>query len=198
MTSRAITLDGFEAKFRDNPDPWQTFSSRYEAAKREALRHVIGPGRHGRALELAAGNGSNTAMIANAALRLDVCEGTPSGTALIRHKFGADPRISVHCTDLAEPFPASRYDLIVISEVLYYLDDTAFARLARETARTLRPGGRLVLAHHGERFPDAARDGRTSHRHFLRRLPISLRKEGAVTARRWRIISLVRPRQSPT
>lgn len=68
---RAITLDGFERTFAADPDPWRTFANRDEATKRTAILHAIGAGPHGRILELAAGNGSNSRELAARTLRLD-------------------------------------------------------------------------------------------------------------------------------
>ncbi|MGB3627141.1 MAG: class I SAM-dependent methyltransferase [Henriciella sp.] len=134
---------------------------------RTHLAQAAGPGKHGRVLEVAAGNGSNTPMLAARALRLTVTEGTPSGAELTRQAIEGIERTSVHQLDLADRFPGDRYDLIVISEVLYYLPDRSFRALASEVSRTLRPAGTLVLAHHTVFFDDALRDGRGVHRQFL-------------------------------
>ena len=80
---RPIALSGFEAKFAGDNDPWSTFTDPDEALKREAILHAMGTGPWGRVLEIAAGNGSNSAAIAPRALRLDATEATVTGTALV-------------------------------------------------------------------------------------------------------------------
>lgn len=166
---KPIDLAGFDAKFAGNDDPWRTFDDADEALKRGAILHGMGPGPWGRVLEIAAGNGSNSAAIAPRALRLDATEATASGTALvakaIRTRAGRARAIR-----LAVParFPRERYDIVVVAEVLYYLDPRAMRRTARDVARALGPGGTLVLAHHRIDFPDFAQHAAAIHRRFLK------------------------------
>ncbi|MEH6487944.1 class I SAM-dependent methyltransferase [Hyphomonas oceanitis] len=167
MTERPITLEGFERRFQSDPDPWQTFSSVYELKKRQYLGHAIGNRTYGRCLEVAAGNGSNTCLIAGKALRLVATEGTPTGVRLMESLTGHLENTSVRQQDLAEPMPCRRYDLIVVSEVLYYLTAPVLRNVARGIDRTLVPNGRLILAHHHERFPDAVHSGQDIHARFL-------------------------------
>lgn len=156
---RPINLDDFEQRFRDNSDPWQTFTSRPEAVKREQILRAAGRRRWGCGLELAAGNGSNSGALAARVGRLDVCEATAAGRALIGKATAACSNIRLWRHVVPERFPGDRYDLIVIAELLYYLRREDLRRLANEITRTLRPAGRLILVHHHCRFPDAKLDG---------------------------------------
>jgi SAM-dependent methyltransferase len=165
---RAITLAGFEQTFLTDPDPWQTFSDRDEAVKRTAILHALGHGPHGRILELAAGNGSNSRALAMRALRLDATEATAAGTRLVAAAITARPR-RARAIQLTVPgrFPAMHYDTIVVAELLYYLAPCAMKRTARDVARALRPGGVLVLAHHRIDFHDFAQHAARLQRVFL-------------------------------
>lgn len=44
-------------------------------------------------------------------------------------------------------FPDGRFELIVLSEVLYYLQESDLDRLAAQCADALSPGGEIVLCH---------------------------------------------------
>lgn len=174
---KPITLGGFERTFADDPDPWRTFSDHDEAIKREAILHALGPGPHGRILELAAGNGSNSRALAARALRLDATEATASGTRLVAKAVHArTPRARAIRLAVPARFPRARYDTIVIAELLYYLSPTAMKRTADEVACALRPGGTLVLAHHRIDFHDFAQHAADLQRAFL-----------AGTGRVWRV-----------
>jgi SAM-dependent methyltransferase len=53
-------------------------------------------------------------------------------------------RIELRQGDIyAPPFPRDTFDLVVIHQVLHYLDDPA--RAIREAARLVAPGGRMVV-----------------------------------------------------
>ncbi|MBW6526372.1 class I SAM-dependent methyltransferase [Sphingomonas sp. RHCKR7] len=166
----AITLAGFEQTFAADPDPWRTFSDRDEAVKRDAIVHALGAGAHGRVLELAAGNGSNSRALAARALRLDATEATAAGTRLVAAAL-AGRGARARAVRLAVParFPRARYDAVIVAELLYYLTPRAMERTARDLARALRPGGTLVLAHHRVDFHDFAQHAADLQRVFLRR-----------------------------
>ncbi len=174
---RPITLDGFDAKFAANADPWSTFTNHDEAVKRRAILHALGPGPIGRVLELAAGNGSNSAAIAPRARRLNATEATESGTALVADAL-ADAAPRARAMRLAVPgrFPRPRYDAVVVAELLYYLTPLQMRRTAHDVATALRPGGTLVLAHHRIDFPDFAQSAAGIQTRFL-----------AATGRGWRV-----------
>ncbi len=173
----AITLAGFEATFAASDDPWRTFADPDEALKRGAILHAMGSGPWGRVLELAAGNGSNSAVIAPRALRLDATEATARGTALVTRAIaGRGPRACAIRLTVPARLPRTRYDIVVVAELIYYLSPRAMARTARDLAAALRPGGTLVLAHHRIDFHDFAQHAAHLQRAFL-----------AATGRRWQV-----------
>ncbi|KQM62643.1 methyltransferase [Sphingomonas sp. Leaf16] len=165
---KAITLSGFEAKFAHDADPWRTFKDADEALKRTAILHGMGAGPWGRVLELAAGNGSNSAAIAPRALRLDATEATRSGTALVASAIGSS-RPRARAIRLAVParLPRKQYDAVLVAEVIYYLSPLAMKRTARDIGAALRQGGMLILAHHRIDFPDFAQHAAGLQRRFL-------------------------------
>jgi SAM-dependent methyltransferase len=196
---KPIGLGGFEQLFQSNADPWRTFSDRDEASKRGAILRAMGAAAVGRVLELGAGNGSNSVAIAGRCLRLDATEGTAAGAGLIADVLADHPGARALRLVLPAPFPRPVYDVIVIAELLYYLRPRDMRRVARASARALRPGGRLVLAHHRIDFHDFAQRAAGLHRRFLAATGRSWRPSGGRRTRLWRVEAFLGPgRHVPT
>jgi cyclopropane fatty-acyl-phospholipid synthase-like methyltransferase len=187
---RSIDVAGFEAKFADDGDPWSTWTDRDEAVKRVAILHALGAGATGRVLELGAGNGSNSMALAQRALRLDATEATATGTALVAKAIaGRAPRARASKLVVPEAPPRSAYDAIVVAELLYYLDPRTMERLARQVSRLLRPGGRLILAHHRITFYDFAQPADDIQDRFLRATGTEWAKRTARRTGRWAVVA---------
>lgn len=181
----AIGIAGFDSKFQDDPDPWGTFAGRDEARKRTAIKHAIGARSHGRVLELAAGNGSNSQMILRRSLRLIACDGAPTAVALTRQQLSGRPRAQVEQCALPEELPDGRFDLVVVAEILYYLSPASLARLASNFGRLLSSNGSIVMAHHHLRFDDAATQPSGVHERFTGLLPFTVRNQWKSRNSRW-------------
>lgn len=191
---KPIDMDGFEAKFAGDADPWSTWADRDEALKRRAILHALPAATGGRMLELGAGNGSNSQALAARTLRLDATEGTAEGTRLVARAIAPHaPRARALRLTVPEPWPRPVYDVIVIAELLYYLDARTMQALAAQVARHLRPGGTLMLAHHRITFYDFAQRAEGIHDRFVSETAIRWRECRPVRrTRRWLVQALKR------
>lgn len=190
--TRPITLAGFNEKFANDPDPWQTFTNRDEARKRAAIVHALGSAIRGRVLELAAGNGSNSVALARKSLRLDATEGTAHGLALIAQRLNNIPRARASMLVLPARFPAYRYEAIVVAEVLYYLSRRELVLTAQRVAAALPLNGRLVLAHHQIDYPDFVQHAGDIQRRFLTASGVRWSCRTVARNSRWRVIAATR------
>ena len=185
---RPIDLTGFAEKFAAHDDPWRTYSDRDEAVKRSAILHALGPGPLGRVLELGSGNGSNSRAMAARALRLHATEGTVEGTALTARAIADRARARAIRLALPARFPQRDYDAIVIAELLYYLPPQAMRHVAKCVAQALRPGGRLVLAHHRIDYYDFAQHAADIQERFLRMTGMTWQVETMRRRARWHVL----------
>jgi SAM-dependent methyltransferase len=149
----------FEARYRAAGDPWGTLTDPYELEKRRRALAACGPGPFASACELGAGLGALAAELAPRCERLLALDAAPTAVAAAAERLvpfaHAEARVAVMPDDL----PArERFDLIVASEVLYYLDAAALAATAAWAARALVAGGRLVAVGWIGQAPDMPGD----------------------------------------
>lgn len=160
---KPIGPDGFEAMFRANVDPWNYACSPFEAFKRRALLHACGAQKRGRVLELACANGETTRALGPKALRLLGIDGSPTAILEARRRTEDVDRISVRVALLPDAMPRGPFDLILVSELLYYLDGRALNAVLAGLVAATALGGRIVLLHHLRRFEDATQHPRLAH-----------------------------------
>jgi len=156
MTAAA---DAFEARYRADPDPWDTLTSGYEREKRRRTLEACGPGPFAAACDLGAGTGALAAELAPRCERLLALDGAPTAVAAARERLAPFAHAEARVARLPDGLPAGEsYDLVVASEILYYLDDGALAETLAWIDGALAPGGRLVAVHWTGTAPDLRRD----------------------------------------
>lgn len=167
---RVIDPAGFEALFRSDVDPWDYAASPFEAYKRGVLLRACGAGIRGRGLELACANGETTRHLARRCLDLIAVDASPTAVKEARKRLEGHQRVHVGEALLPRDFPRGRFDLIVVSELLYYLRRGDADRLVALLARSVSPGGRIVLLHHHVDFDDAAQKPDRAQKRAARQL----------------------------
>lgn len=153
---KVIDVDGFEALFASDPDPWRYAVAPFESYKRGILLRACGTRRYGRGLELGCANGETTAALADRCLRLTATDGSATALEIARRRNRGRDRARFVQAVLPNEMPSGPFDLIVVSEVLYYLSPEALRRCLLRLGQALAPGGRIVLLHHIVPFDDAA------------------------------------------
>jgi SAM-dependent methyltransferase len=142
-----IRPEYFDRLYARDPDPWGFASSRYEAVKYDATIAALDGRRFGSALELGASIGVLSARLAplcDELLAIDVAE---AALARARERLAGAANVRFERREIPEQFPAGPFDLIVASEVLYYLDEPAFAATLDAIDRELAPGAVLLAVH---------------------------------------------------
>jgi SAM-dependent methyltransferase len=160
----------FERRYRDQADPWGYRTSPYERAKYEATLRACGPGPFTAALELGGSIGVFSAMLAPRCESLTTVDCAPTAVAAARRELVAHPHAQAQLGELPGAIGDREFDLVVASEILYYLDDDALAGTLERLERVLVRGGRLVAVHWRPPGPERPRSAAQIHRR-LRELP---------------------------
>jgi 2-polyprenyl-3-methyl-5-hydroxy-6-metoxy-1,4-benzoquinol methylase len=138
-----LSRDYFDALYAGNPDPWNFEASAYEAAKYDATIAALEP-PYASALEVGCSIGVLTERLAELCenlLAIDVAE-----AALARARARV-PHVTFERREIPEQWPDGAFDLIVCSEILYYLDEPALELTLEQIERTLVPAGSLLAVH---------------------------------------------------
>ncbi len=137
----------FDALYARDRDPWDFETSAYEHAKYEATVAALDGRRYASALEAGCSIGVLTERLAAHCDRLLAVDAAETAADAARERLAALPHVTVERRELPEDFPAGPFELIVCSEVLYYLDDAAFSAMVAAIGRELAPGGSLLAVH---------------------------------------------------
>ena len=139
----------FDGLWQDG-DPWRLETSAYDQGKYARELDVLGPRRFERVLEIGCGAGAFTRRLAAIAERVVAIDA--SAAAINRARASRpDPRIEYRVTGAVEldPLADGPWDLIVLSETIYYVGwQHSFFEvgwLARQLAASLRQGGVLLM-----------------------------------------------------
>lgn len=162
MTDQGL-LDEYERRFRDDPDPWNMRTSQYERAKRAATLRACGTPRRSRILELGAANGVLAEALGELGDSIIAIEAVASAAALARARLASVAGAEVVEGLIPRSVPPGPYDLVVASEILYYLDEPSYRSTLDLLPSWMALGGRLVAVHWRPGGPERPRSADRVH-----------------------------------
>lgn len=141
----------FETLYRTNLDPWDYETSFYEQDKYRMTLAALPRERYRSIVEIGcsiAVLGEKLAGRTSRYLGLDV---STTAVEAASDRLGGLPWASAIAGEVPHDWPDGRYDLVVLSEILYFLSAPEIAELAAFVARDINPGGDCVVVNwHGE------------------------------------------------
>jgi predicted TPR repeat methyltransferase len=137
----------FERLYAESGDPWNFETSEYERRKYERTLGVLRGRRFRRALEVGASIGVFTAMLAPLCDELVAVDVSERAVAAAKVRLARCPNVWVERRSLPEETPNGPFDLVVASEVLYYLPREQMLAAQRRFEEVLAPGGALLAVH---------------------------------------------------
>lgn len=145
---RSLPPDYFEALYAGDPDPWRFASSGYERDKYAATLEALPRPHYARAFEAGCSIGVLTAALAPRCGSLLSVDAAEAPLAEARRRCAALPQVAFARMRLPEEWPVGEtFDLILLSELVYYLDAADVGRLAARVGASLAPGGEVLLVH---------------------------------------------------
>lgn len=137
----------FDALYRRDPDPWGFETSAYEREKYDRTLAILPPDRRfDDALELGCSIGVFSRRFAERCGSLLAIDCAEPALGRARAAGDAGGRIEFRQAMLPDEYPDGAWDVVVVSELLYFLSPHDLARLAERIGRSLRPGALVLLA----------------------------------------------------
>lgn len=164
----------FETVYATSPDPWG-FSTRWYETRKYALSVALLPRpRYGRAFEPGCSIGVLTEMLAQRCDSLLSCDISPSAVQAAAQRVAGHPHVRVRRRSIPCDWPAGTFDLIVLSEVLYYFSKEDLGEVLDRAVGALEDGGTLLAVHWQHRVHDYPLGGDEVHRAIADRPDLTL------------------------
>jgi SAM-dependent methyltransferase len=164
---RTISAGDFERRYRAEGDPWDYLKSEYERRKYAATLAACGPGPFTWALELGGSIGVFSALLAPRCKRLVTIDVAPTAVRSARARLSGLPQVTAILGSIPQDIPQRPFDLVVASEILYYLSDAALDGTLQLLERDMVAGSSLVAVHWRPAGPERPRDAERAHAALL-------------------------------
>lgn len=158
----------FDTFYEGRADPWGFETRWYEERKRALTLAALPRRRFGSALEVGCSIGVMTAELADrvdAVLATDIAE---APLEIAQERLADHAGVRFEQRTLPQDWPDEMFDLVVVSEVGYYLSPDRLEQLVQQTAAALNPGGTVIACHWRHPVSDYPLRGDEVHAAFRR------------------------------
>ncbi|MCS5719154.1 PIG-L family deacetylase [Herbiconiux sp. CPCC 205763] len=199
-----VAADYFDALHRGADDPWGFESRWYEERKRAVLLASLPDRSYGEVLEVGSSTGVlSRALAARTSGRLVGVDVSEVAVERARERNADLQDVSFERMRVPAEWPSGSFDLVVVSEVGYYLDPPDLTGLIERILGSLTPLGAVICCHWRHPVAGRAIDGDGVHAVFADRpefarlarhleedfvLDVLVRTPGESVARRERIV----------
>ncbi|MFC4034958.1 class I SAM-dependent methyltransferase [Streptomyces polygonati] len=144
----------FEEQYRRAEDPWALAERWYERRKYDLTVAALPLPRYRRAFEPGCSVGELTRRLAGRCDSLLAADRVEPAVRTARQRTAGLAGVTVRRLVLPDQWPEGGFDLIVLSELLYYFEAATLDRLVERAVASLEPGGTLVTAHWNHPVPE--------------------------------------------
>lgn len=150
MTSEALHHDPsyFRGMYADGDDPWGFDRRWYERRKYDLTLAALPRERYRRAFEPGCANGAFTERLAERCDEVAATELVDEVARRAHARLAGKTHVSVHCAPFPQWWPEGSIDLLVLSEIAYYLTTDGRRQAEASLLASLEPGGDVVAVHY--------------------------------------------------
>ncbi len=160
----------FTEMYAADPDPWGFETRWYEQRKYALTLAALTRERYASVFEPGCSIGVLSAQLARRCDALLACDLVERAVDQARDRLatlatldGGNALTEVHRWDAHDDWPEQTFDLVVVSEMLYYLDRPDAEAFMRRAVEHLDQDGEIVLVHWRQRVPEYPLTGDEAH-----------------------------------
>ncbi|GAB2532987.1 class I SAM-dependent DNA methyltransferase [Spirosoma aerophilum] len=167
MPDASLPVTYFDDVYRANDDPWSFETSPYERDKYAATMAALPNGKYANAFEIGCSIGVLSEMMAQRCDQLLAVDASELPLEAARKRLTPYPHVTVHQMSIPNQFPDDLFDLILMSEVGYYLVQDDLNRARQLMLDHLETDGHLLLVHWTPFVHDYPLTGDQVHEQFM-------------------------------
>ncbi|WP_150955371.1 bifunctional PIG-L family deacetylase/class I SAM-dependent methyltransferase [Microbacterium testaceum] len=153
----------FDDMYARHDDPWGFDSRWYEERKRAVLLAALPRHRYRSTLEAGCSTGALTAHLAERSDRVLAVDLAPAALERARTRLAGREDVELRLATLPDAWPEGEFDLVVLSEVVYYWAGADLDRGLTAAAASLSADGHLVACHWRHPVAEYPRTGDEVH-----------------------------------
>ena len=154
----------FASVYGGSPDPWGFTDRWYEERKRALTLAALPERRYATAFEPGCSIGVLTEELATRCDALLASDVSDVALASAADRLVAAPHVRLVRAVLPRDWPDGTFDLVVLSELLYYLGDDDLRTAAARAVSAVAPGGTLLSLHWRHPVADYPQSGDAAQR----------------------------------
>jgi len=161
----------FEELYRNNSDPWGYDFHWYEARKRQICLALLTRQHYQNVLEVGCSNGHLSVHLAQRAGRLLCIDVSESAVQLASQRLQKFEHVVVENRKIPEDFLVQKYDLILISEMAYYLSAEELHQFIEKLKQSLNTNGEILCCHWRHDIEGFELNAQQVHQSFQQHFP---------------------------
>lgn len=166
-SKNSLSTQYFDDVYNQNEDPWDFENSPYETSKYQATLAALTKATYRQVFEIGCSIGVLTKMLAPKCAHLLAVEPAEKAFEKAKNRVKDLQNVQVEKMLVPDEFPEQQFDLILLSEVGYYLSKPDLEKLAELMIAHLLSGGQLLLVHWTPFVPDYPQTGDEVHDFFM-------------------------------
>ena len=163
---QSLDSEYFKGVYDANEDPWNFETSQYEAKKYEATIASLPKEHYESVLEIGCSIGVLTQLLAEKSTHLLATDISEKALDLAKKRCADLGNVAFRKLNFQNELPEEQYDLIMVSEVAYYLSPKDWKVAVGNLYERLKTNGNIVLVHWLPEVHDYPQTGDEVHQIF--------------------------------